>query len=240
MFQIGSRVGAIVMPEGFEASIPERNSNTSLDGGGSDSTTLNLERIMDCVLACLLLVFLAPLLAVIALAIKLQDGGPILFGHSRIGRNGRTFRCMKFRSMVMDAEARLEALLAADPVARAEWELDHKLRRDPRITWLGAFLRKSSLDELPQLLNVISGQMSLVGPRPIVQAEVKRYGRRFDAYCRVRPGITGLWQVGGRNDVSYRRRIAYDVLFVRMRSPRLYLSILVRTVPAVLMRSGSY
>ena len=197
-------------------------------------------RLLDIVIAAVALVFLAPLMIVTAIAIKAQDGGPVFFGHLRIGQSGRMFRCLKFRSMVVDAEARLERLLATDPLAREEWERDHKLRRDPRITPLGRFIRVTSIDELPQLINVLRGEMSLVGPRPIVMAEVQRYGRWFDAYCAVQPGITGVWQVSGRNDVDYRRRVAMDVLFARRRSLRLYLQILCATVPAVLARSGSY
>jgi lipopolysaccharide/colanic/teichoic acid biosynthesis glycosyltransferase len=186
-----------------------------------------------------LLAFVLPLMLLIAGAVALQDGGPILFRHRRIGRHGRTFHCLKFRSMAVDADARLQELLASDPAARAEWARDHKLRRDPRITPLGAFLRKTSLDELPQLINVLRGDMNLVGPRPIVEAEVVRYGRRIRSYQAVRPGITGLWQVSGRNDVAYRTRVALDTLYARRRSVALDLWILVRTVPAVLLRQGS-
>ena len=197
-------------------------------------------RVIDVVVCLVALAILLPFAAIVAVAIKLQDGGPILFGHMRIGRDGRLFRCWKFRSMVVNAEQRLAALLARDPAARAEWEADHKLRNDPRITWLGHFLRKSSIDELPQLINVLRGEMSLVGPRPVVQAEALRYGRYFREYCAVRPGITGLWQVMGRNDVSYRRRVALDVAFVRSQSVSLYLTILILTVPAVFSRNGVY
>ncbi|MDB5444854.1 MAG: sugar transferase, partial [Phenylobacterium sp.] len=164
----------------------------------------------------------------------------IFFGHSRIGYEGRSFRCWKFRTMVVDAEARLSALLARDPEARDEWDADHKLRRDPRVTPLGLFLRVTSVDELPQLFNVLTGEMSLVGPRPIVPAEVARYGRRFAHYCSVRPGITGLWQVSGRNDVGYRSRVAMDTVFAKTATLSLYLWILAVTVPAVLRRDGSY
>jgi lipopolysaccharide/colanic/teichoic acid biosynthesis glycosyltransferase len=142
--------------------------------------------------------------------------------------------------MLVDSDARLRQLLAESPEARAEWERDHKLRNDPRITALGSFLRRSSLDELPQLFNVLTGEMSLVGPRPIVTAEVKRYGRRFGHYCSVRPGITGLWQVSGRNDVSYRRRVAIDTCYAQRQSLALDLRILVATIPSVLLRKGSY
>lgn len=197
-------------------------------------------RILDLFIALAALLFAAPLMVVVAIAIKIQDGGPIFFGHSRIGYEGKSFRCWKFRSMVVDAEARLAALLARDPEARREWEADQKLRHDPRVTLLGRILRVSSIDEIPQLFNVLRGEMSLVGPRPIVTAEVARYGRRFDQYCSVRPGITGLWQISGRNDVSYRRRVAMDTVFATTLCLSLYLKILFATVPAVLKRDGSY
>jgi lipopolysaccharide/colanic/teichoic acid biosynthesis glycosyltransferase len=186
------------------------------------------------------LIALAPLLIMIAVAIHLHDGGPVLFAQTRIGRGGRTFKCLKFRTMAVDAEERLKAYLACDPRARAEWKLDHKLRHDPRITPIGAFLRKSSLDEIPQLFNVLRGEMNLVGPRPIVHDEIVRYGPRFKHYCRVKPGITGLWQVSGRNDVSYRRRVAMDTLYAQHRSIPGDLRILALTAPAVLMKRGSY
>jgi len=195
---------------------------------------------MDIGIALFALLFLLPLMAIIAIAIFAQDGGPVLFAHRRIGRHGRPFYCLKFRSMAIGAEARLATLLANDPVARAEWARDHKLRRDPRVTRLGAFLRRSSLDELPQLYNVLRGEMSVVGPRPIVEAEICRYGRRFRHYCAVKPGITGLWQVSGRTDVDYRARVAMDCLYVKSKSPSLYVWIIVATVPAVIMRRGSY
>lgn len=202
--------------------------------------SLDMCRFLDVIIALTVLIFIAPLMLAISLMIRAQDGGPALFRQSRIGEGGQTFKCLKFRTMVIDAEARLYALLARDPEARREWEADHKLRKDPRITALGAFLRKSSLDELPQLFNVLKGEMSLVGPRPIVAAEVSRYGRWFAYYCAVKPGVTGLWQVNGRNDVSYRRRVALDVLYARTIGVRRYVQIMAATVPAVLMRSGSY
>jgi lipopolysaccharide/colanic/teichoic acid biosynthesis glycosyltransferase len=199
-----------------------------------------LMEVVNVVIALLALIFVAPIMLGVGLAVFLQDGGPVLFAHRRIGRGGRTFRCLKFRSMAVDAEARLAELLAKDPQARAEWEADHKLRHDPRVTRLGDFLRRSSLDELPQLFNVLMGQMSLVGPRPIVEAEIPKYGRRFQHYCAVKPGITGLWQVSGRNDTSYRTRVAMDCVYATRRSAWLDLQVLVWTIPAVLTRRGSY
>jgi exopolysaccharide production protein ExoY len=195
---------------------------------------------MNALIALLALVFLAPVMLGVALAVFLQDGGPVLFAHRRIGRNGRYFHCLKFRSMAIDAEQRLAELLASDPAAREEWARDHKLRDDPRVTKLGAFLRKSSLDELPQLFNVLKGEMSLVGPRPIVDAEVAKYGRRFASYCAVKPGITGLWQVSGRNDTTYRTRVALDCVYAKRRNLFMDSFIILATVPAVLTRRGSY
>lgn len=196
-------------------------------------------RALDICIAVGALLFVLPLIIGVAVAIKLLDEGPILYAHRRVGRGGKEFACLKFRTMAVDSQERLAALLAANPAARREWERYHKLTSDPRITRLGRFLRSSSLDELPQLLNVIVGEMSLVGPRPIVRSEAVRYGRYFHTYCAVRPGITGLWQVAGRNRVSYRRRVAMDVLYVRRRRLLLNTWILLATVPAVLMRKGA-
>ncbi|WP_308238218.1 sugar transferase [Phenylobacterium sp. J367] len=199
-----------------------------------------LTEAMNLVVAVLALIFLAPIMIAVAIAVYAQDGGPILFAHRRLGRDGRHFHCLKFRSMAVDAEKRLRDLLASDPQARAEWEADHKLRNDPRVTKLGEFLRKTSLDELPQLFNVLRGEMSLVGPRPIVDGEIAKYGRRFRQYCAVKPGITGLWQVSGRNDTTYRARVAMDCVYAARRSALMDFRILVLTVPAVLARKGSY
>jgi exopolysaccharide production protein ExoY len=176
----------------------------------------------------------------VLLAVKLTSPGPVLFAHRRVGRHGRRFACLKFRTMAIDADAQLKALLDRDPAARAEWQRSQKLRRDPRVTSIGRFLRRTSLDELPQVFNVLIGDMSLVGPRPIVESEIPRYGRHFAIYCRVRPGVTGLWQVQRHAGTSYRRRVAFDVAFARARSLRLYLLILARTVPAVLTGRGAW
>lgn len=198
-----------------------------------------VKRIFDFVGAGLLLVALAPTMLVVAFIVRM-DGGPALFRHSRLGARGRPFGCLKFRTMHIDAEARLRELLERDPIARAEWERDFKLRNDPRVTRLGGFLRRTSLDELPQLLNVLRGEMSLVGPRPIVRAEVARYGTAMHEYIRCRPGITGLWQVSGRNDVDYQTRVELDCRYVRTWQLGQDVSILLRTVGVVLRRSGAY
>ena len=202
-------------------------------------TEIDSSRVIDVIVSLSLLAFTAPLMLLVAVMIRAQDGGPVLFEHARIGHRGRRFRCLKFRSMAIDAEARLLTLLAENPQIRREWEIDHKLREDPRVTRLGRFLRKSSLDELPQLWNILRGDMSLVGPRPITAAEVFRYGRYLNHYCRVRPGLTGLWQVSGRDAVPYARRVAMDVHYARSRSLGGDLMIMLRTVPAVLLAKGS-
>lgn len=208
--------------------------------GGISFWDARITRALDVTIALVALIFFLPLMLVIAALVYVTDPGPIFFAHRRIGKGGRHFRCLKFRSMAVNAEALLSDLLANDPVARAEWARDHKLKDDPRITAIGAFLRKSSLDELPQIFNVLCGDMALVGPRPIVDAEALRYGRYFAHYCSVRPGITGLWQVSGRNNVSYRRRVAFDVAYSRSRSTLFDVKILAMTVPSVVMARGSY
>jgi len=196
--------------------------------------------VVQKVIAFAILLFLLPLMIAVAIAVRLQDGGPALFKHRRIGFNGAAFRCWKFRTMRVDAEERLAELLSRDPEAREEWQRDQKLKNDPRITPLGHFLRKSSLDELPQLINLLRGEMNLVGPRPIVENEIARYGRRYRHYLAVKPGITGLWQVSGRNQVEYRTRVAMDSLYAVRRSVGLDLWIIINTVPAVLFSRGSY
>jgi len=205
---------------------------------GGDTAESALIRLLDISVALIFLILAAPVLVVLALAIWAQDGACPIYAHRRIGRGGRSFPCLKFRSMVPNSAARLQEVLDTDPAAAAEWARDHKLRNDPRITPLGRILRKSSLDEVPQLLNVILGHMSLVGPRPIIESEIVRYGRYFHHYCSVRPGITGLWQVSGRNDVSYRRRVVLDTVYSRSKSLRTDLFVLTRTIPAVVSARG--
>ena len=205
----------------------------------SGSRLARLQLRLDQFAALLLLLLFAPLMAVIALLVWRRDGAPVLFGNYRIGQHGRPFRCLKFRSMYLDSEAMLRELLERDPAARAEWERDHKLTDDPRITPIGHFLRRTSLDELPQLFNVLRGEMSLVGPRPITLAELPRYGQVRWHYLSVRPGMTGLWQVSGRNDTTYDERVELDREFVEQHSLRLRLSILLRTLRVVIRGSGA-
>jgi exopolysaccharide production protein ExoY len=198
------------------------------------------KRVFDVFCAASALVVLFPVLLLCGAAILLESGGPVLFRQRRLGKAGREFHIVKFRTMVPNAEMMLRRVLASDPAANAEWQKDRKLRRDPRITTLGKFLRRTSLDELPQLWNVLIGDMSVVGPRPIVSAEIPRYAQAYRSYCSVRPGITGLWQVSGRNDSGYEQRIALDCEYVASWSTRLDMSIVCKTVRTVIAGRGAY
>ena len=190
-------------------------------------------------IALLLLMILSPVMAAVALAIRMTDGAPILFGHYRVGKGGRLIKVLKFRSMRIDAQQRLAELLANDLPARAEWERDFKLNQDPRITPIGYILRRTSLDELPQLFNVLRGDMRLVGPRPITAQELRRYGPVRWHYLSVTPGVTGLWQVSGRNQLTYAQRVELDRQYVTNRSIALDISILLRTVLVVATGRGA-
>ena len=194
--------------------------------------------VFDLTAASLLLLLSAPVLLVITFAVKL-DGGPTLFAHRRIGANGREFPCFKFRSMVPDAETVLRLSLAEDAKLASEWEDGRKLQRDPRVTIVGRFLRATSLDELPQLFNVLRLEMSLVGPRPIVRAEVGRYAEDIAYYYETRPGLTGLWQVSGRSDTTYRQRVQLDTWYVKNWTMWHDVAILAKTIPTVLKRRGA-
>ena len=197
------------------------------------------KRVLDIVGSVAIGLVFSPLILIIAVRMAVEDG-PILFRHRRVGQDGKIFECLKFRTMVPNAEQILRELLDKDPIARAEWLRDHKLRHDPRVTRLGRFLRKTSLDELPQLWNVIRGEMSLVGPRPIVKEEMLRYGRYLRTYLAAKPGITGLWQVMGRNDTDYRRRVVMDTYYVRKQTLLMDIQILLKTVKVVLWGHGAY
>lgn len=199
------------------------------------------KRAFDIVVSVLGTIVISPFLLIIALLIKSSSRGPILYAHKRVGKNGEYFHCYKFRSMVANADQILNRYLAKNPRARAEWKRNHKLKRDPRVTGIGRFLRKSSLDELPQLLNVMRGEMSLVGPRPIVDEEIPKYGKYFADYILVRPGMTGLWQTSGRSDTSYEKRVRLDAWYVRNWNIWLDIGLLVRTVRVLLSKQkGAY
>ena len=223
------------------ASIPAESTASSLLAAQSLRGRV-LKRGGDIVFSLLVLGLGSPLFLLLAVLVKLSSRGSVFYCQRRIGRGYRGFGCLKFRTMRSDADRVLAAMLEADPTLRAEFERDHKLKRDPRITPLGKFLRRSSLDELPQFINVLRGEMSVVGPRPIVWDELRRYGRNMDEVLSVRPGLTGLWQVSGRNNLTYRTRVRLDLTYVRNRSFWLDLGIVLRTIGVVLlpMDRGAY
>jgi lipopolysaccharide/colanic/teichoic acid biosynthesis glycosyltransferase len=192
------------------------------------------KRALDVIVASFALLFFAPAFALIALLIKASDNGPIFYSHRRIGRHAERFMCLKFRTMAVDAEERLAHILLTDPAAAAEWRETQKLRCDPRVTKIGAFLRRTSLDELPQFWNVLRGEMSVVGPRPITRAELNRYGRDRRYYLLVKPGITGLWQVSGRSSTTYDTRVRFDRQYLEEWSWLGELWIMLMTLPAIL------
>lgn len=199
-----------------------------------------LKRSFDIGAVTLALLIFLPLIVTLIALLMLAQGRPVIYRHSRMGRGGKPFHCFKFRTMAADGDDLLRAHLAADPIARREWEATRKLKDDPRVTPLGRVLRKTSADELPQLLNVLRGEMSLVGPRPIVHAEAAFYGADIGHYNRVKPGLTGAWQISGRSDTSYAERVQLDTEYAITRTFRGDLKILMRTVPAVLRARGSY
>jgi exopolysaccharide production protein ExoY len=196
---------------------------------------LTSKRLVDVILALSGIVLLAPLLIICSVVTFVTSPGPIVFRHKRVGFNGKYFDCLKFRTMVTDAPARLAQLLETDPVAAAEWTANRKLRNDPRVTAIGSILRKSSLDELPQLFNVLKGDMSIVGPRPVTEEELFRYAGAASTYLACRPGITGLWQVSGRSTTTYNKRIACDTFYARRWSMTLDAKIIIVTLPALLL-----
>lgn len=218
------------------SSAEEQSAAAAIGGSGASQ---KVKRCADLLLSVILLVPVGVVLGLIALAIVIFDRQPIFYVQTRIGRWGLPFRCIKVRTMQTDADEHLEQILASDPAAAKEWREHQKLRNDPRVTPIGRFLRKTSLDELPQLLNVLRGEMSLVGPRPIIASEVERYGSDIAYYLSARPGVTGLWQVSGRSQTSYARRIALDREYVETQSLALDLSIIARTVRVVLTGEGS-
>lgn len=200
----------------------------------------SLKRFSDLIIGSLVFVLCLPIIALLALAIKWTSPGPAFYGHRRLGRNGKSFRAWKLRSMHVNADQLLAKYLASDASLQKEWDATHKLKSDPRITRIGRLLRATSLDELPQIWNVLRGEMSLVGPRPIVDEEVAKYRDTYQLYLRVTPGVTGLWQISGRNHTTYEERVAYDAYYVRNWSLWLDLYILFRTIKVVLWREGAF
>jgi len=202
-------------------------------------TSRFLKRAFDIVGALSIIIMLLPALLVLGFLVG-RDGGPPIYGHERVGMNGRKFKCLKFRSMVINSKEVLEEVLRTDPVARAEWDKDFKLKNDPRITKVGHFIRKTSLDVLPQLWNVVRGDMSLVGPRPVIEDELCRYAGDVDYYLMAKPGMTGLWQVSGRNDIDYDTRVYFDSWYVKNWALWTDIAILFKTAGVVLRRDGAY
>ncbi|NIF24592.1 undecaprenyl-phosphate galactose phosphotransferase WbaP [Candidatus Pantoea multigeneris] len=202
-------------------------------------TSRFLKRSFDVVGALAIILMLSPALLILAFLVA-RDGGSPIYGHERVGMHGRKFKCLKFRSMVINSKEVLEEVLRTSPEARAEWDKDFKLKNDPRITRVGHFIRKTSLDELPQLWNVVRGEMSLVGPRPVIEDELSRYAGDVDYYLMAKPGMTGLWQVSGRNDVDYETRVYFDSWYVKNWSLWNDIAILFKTVGVVLKRDGAY
>jgi len=203
------------------------------------SLKAGVKRLLDVTGSIVLTLVFSPLILAILVLMR-RSGGGVIYKHRRVGRDGKMFECLKFRTMVPNADQVLRDLLERDPALKAEWLRDHKLRNDPRITRLGRFLRRTSLDELPQIWNVLRGEMSLVGPRPVIREELLRYGRNVGAYLAAKPGITGLWQVTGRNNIDYRRRVVLDTYYVRNQNLFLDLYILFKTTGVVLGGSGAY
>lgn len=199
-----------------------------------------LVRLTDITLAIIILVAILPVFVMVALAIISTDFGGLIFAHRRVGKDGKLFKCYKFRTMKVGAENSLAKILYQNSDLMREWERNQKLAYDPRVTMLGRFLRASCIDELPQLFNVIGGSMSLVGPRPIVPSELDRYGRYAPSYLGIRPGLTGLWQVTRKNNTTYRRRVATDVLYQRRKSFAFDMQIILATIPAVLAGEGAH
>lgn len=200
----------------------------------------SLARIFDILLILLAAPYVALVFFIIAILIVADSGRPVFYRQTRIGRYGRKFQVYKFRTMVPNADEVLQTYLEQSPELKAEWLATHKLKNDPRVSRVGAFLRKTSLDEIPQLWNILVGDMSFIGPRPIVDAEVEKYGSCFVLYKQVRPGLTGLWQVSGRNDISYDRRVELDEYYILNRSFKLDIEILLKTVWVVVGKKGAY
>jgi len=198
------------------------------------------KRAFDIIVGSLLILLLAPLLLLLVILIRIESPGAALFAHRRLGKNGVPFNCYKFRSMVMNAQELLPQLLEDNPELQEEWNRDFKLKHDPRVTRIGRILRQTSLDEIPQLINVLKGEMSLVGPRPIIAEEMERFGDAARDYMMVLPGITGLWQVSGRSDIDYQERVLMESWYVRNWSLWLDISLLFRTIGIVVNRKGAY
>lgn len=221
----------------FRAKSVASSKNIEHDGSVPNSP---LSRVFDVVFILLALPYILLFFLIISILIALDSKGGVIYKQIRIGKGGVPFKAYKFRTMVLNADQALQKYLDKSPELKAEWLANHKLKRDPRITRVGAILRKLSLDELPQFLNILIGDMSLIGPRPIVKAEIEKYGRCFELYKQARPGLTGLWQVSGRSDTSYKRRVELDEYYLLNRTIKLDIQILIKTIYVVIGRKGAY
>ena len=201
---------------------------------------LSIKRFLDIIFVSIGGLIILPLLLLIALVVKISSRGPVLYGHKRVGLNGKHFKAYKFRSMVMDADKKLQSVLDMDPGLREEWEANHKLKNDPRVTLIGKLLRRTSFDEFPQLINILRGEMSLVGPRPVTDPEIEKYGENAGRILSVTPGLTGLWQISGRSDTDYAERVSYDIYYIQSWSVWLDLWILYRTPGVIMKGRGAY
>jgi len=213
--------------------------NTGLYGGANTFSIPVSKLLFDKVFAATALILISPIFLLLSLVVFFEGGGPVIFRHTRIGQGGIPFSCLKFRTMKKGSQEQLDQILAIDPIARQEWEESRKLYRDPRVSSLGAFLRKSSLDELPQFWNILIGDMSVVGPRPITREEAHYYDDSFSVYTSVRPGLTGAWQIGGRSETTYKERVDLDVRYVRSWSFLKDLRIVLKTVDVVIFGKGA-
>lgn len=202
--------------------------------------SLLLKRLNDLLMLLLASPFLVPLVLIVSIIVKLTSKGPIFYGHKRVGKNGKEFKCWKFRSMVIDADKQLEKILAEHPEMRAEWERDRKFTNDPRVTKIGKFLRKTSIDEIPQFFNVLTGEMSFIGPRPVTEPELVKYGNKRDFILSVQPGLSGMWQISGRSDTGYEERITLDSYYIQNWSIWLDFWIIIKTIYVVLKGKGAY
>jgi undecaprenyl-phosphate galactose phosphotransferase len=232
----------------FPGTVPAAGTSNPVTADGGDALDVGLsrvghglKRVFDLLSVVVIFALFGWLMLIIAVAVRFSSGPQIIYGHVRVGRGGKLFRCYKFRSMVENSEEVLRELLERDPEARREWERDFKLKDDPRITRVGKFIRKTSLDELPQLWNVVKGEMSIVGPRPVVQDEFDRhYASAKEHYLAVPPGLTGLWQVSGRNDIGYEQRVRLDKSYVENWNVLSDFIIVMRTVKVMVVRRGAY
>ena len=233
---VGSPLGSVEISTLFTEQLTVIKSKNNLSRWSNRA----IKFIFDMVVTAVGTVLISPIFLALCICVAIDNKGRVIFAHQRVGRNGKLFPCYKFQTMIPNAQQALEEYLNNNPKARKEWETNFKLSDDPRITRLGAILRKTSLDELPQIFNVLKGEMSLVGPRPVVQAELEKYGDNKQEYLMVRPGITGMWQVSGRSDTTYEERVAMDTWYVRNWSLWIDFEYLYRTFAAVISRKGAY